>query len=106
MAAAHKPEGATMPTHTNHILFNCCPDNAEPDWSKFAFLVVGGCIEDTDNPGSIIGGQEDCDAQFWSVYAYRKDGECEAITDAYSRQEADDIARQLSGLSRLPIKAT
>ncbi len=87
----------------NAILFNCCTDNAPPDWSLFKSLEIGGCIDDPEEPGHTIGNQPDDSAEFWTVYARHHSGEAEAITDCPTRAAADETAAELAKLSRLPL---
>ena len=84
-------------------LFNCCTDNAEPNWSRFIALTIGGCQDDPDDPGHTLGLCSDANAQFWTVYARDKDGCSEAITDCRARAEVDQVARELSEISGLEI---
>ncbi|MGB5083330.1 MAG: hypothetical protein WBO09_01720 [Methylocystis silviterrae] len=88
------------------ILFNCCPNHAPPDWSRFAALEIGGCAyradEDSDESW-IEGGLSDDAAEFWTIYGRLKDGLAEAITDCASRGLARDVAATLAALSGLPI---
>jgi hypothetical protein len=87
-------------------LFNCCTDDAAPDWSLFDAIETGGCTTET-NPSTgdswTNGGIDDDEAQFWTVYARLREGGCEAIADCASRVEVDAVADELSRLSGLPI---
>ena len=89
----------------NDRLFNCCTNCEAPDWSLFTHLVIGGCKEDLECPGSILGGLPDDEAKFWTVYARTPDSGVEAITDCASRADVDMIAAELSKLSGMPILA-
>ena len=87
---------------SNPILYNCQTHNAEPDWSKFTRLEVGGCVSDD---GYTVGGQPDVTAEFWTVYAIAPEpGDNEAITDCKTRADADAVARVLSLISKLPVQ--
>ncbi|MDX0455474.1 hypothetical protein GOC72_18640 [Sinorhizobium medicae] len=88
----------------NAILFNCCTDFAAPDWSQFTALELGGCRMDPDYDGSVNGGFDRYEAEFFSVYARFGDGECDAITDWHgSYDEAVSTTEELSRLSGLPL---
>lgn len=88
------------------ILFNCCTDNAAPDWTRFDWLETGGCTTERDAKGNewINGGESDDVAEFWTVYGRLKEGGCEAITDCATRAAVDDVAGQLAKLSGLPLQ--
>ncbi|MGL4094362.1 hypothetical protein [Agrobacterium cavarae] len=90
-----------------NILFNCCTDLKEPDWSVFANLELGGCIdaaEDGSNDTMIEGGKSRYEAQFFTVYGRLIAGGCEAITDCVSFDEAECIAAQLCERSSLTLE--
>jgi hypothetical protein len=84
-------------------LFNCCTDCAAPDWTHFAVLIVGGCMDDPEDPGCTLGLIDDAEAQFWTVYGRDEDGISEAITDCPTRADADAVALELAALSGLEI---
>jgi hypothetical protein len=89
------------------VLFNCCKDNAAPDWSQFAWLETGGCTTERDEETGkewTNGGEPDDVAEFWTVYGRLKEGGCEAITDCPTRAAVDAAAEQLSQLSGLPVR--
>ncbi|WP_296084135.1 hypothetical protein [uncultured Agrobacterium sp.] len=86
------------------ILFNCCTGNAEPDWSLFDAIELGGCIMDTDDDGYVTGGIDRENAEFFTAYGHLKEGGCEAITDWHgSFDEAVATAQELSRISGLPL---
>ena len=87
------------------VLFNCCTEGAEPDWSQYMRLEVGGCVTDTMPNGDTftIGGKTDDEAEFWTVYGRFADGDCEAITDCETREDADLVAADLARRSKLPV---
>ncbi len=89
------------------IYFNCCPNNAAPDWSPFDALETGGCTEETDTKTGdtwVNGGEPDSKATFWTVYGHLKEGGCEAITDCKSRADVDAVAARLSELTGLKVR--
>jgi hypothetical protein len=92
-----------MGSMTNDDLFNCCAGGVAPNWSAYRWLVIGGCIEDKENPGHIIGGIADDEAEFWTVYGMLKGGGTEAITDCPTRADVDCVAERLSQLSGLQV---
>lgn len=82
-------------------LYNCCTHHAAPDWSQFVRLELGGCI---DHDGQTDGGVAFDEAQFFSVYGRRDDGEAEAITDIHgSALDALVVAATLTGISGLTV---
>ncbi|MBY3335516.1 hypothetical protein HFN99_01030 [Rhizobium laguerreae] len=86
----------------NSILFNCCTEAKEPDWSRFSNLELGGCIDDD---GYTIGGIIREEAEFFTVYGRLKGDVCEAITDWHgSFDEAVCTAEELARLSGLPLE--
>jgi hypothetical protein len=85
----------------NATLFNCYYDNAEPAWSDFTALEIGGCI---DQGGITRGGISNDLAQFWTVYGRCTWGGVEAISDCVSLELALAVAGELSRRSDLPIK--
>ena len=91
----------------NATLYNCCTDGVAPDWSQFDGLELGGCCMDPDHEGSVNGGYDRYEAEFFTVYAHLKEGGCEAITDCHGPFDgavstAEELAR-LSGLELLII---
>jgi hypothetical protein len=88
----------------NRTLFNCCTNAAEPDWSQFNWLELGGCVDVSDpyeDETCIEGGYRADEAEFFTVYGHLKGGGCEAITDCDTFAEAEVVARYLSSLSGL-----
>lgn len=86
-------------------LFNCCTNNAAPDWTQFDALETGGCITITEGGQTFTeGGIADSEAEFWTVYGHLKGGGCEAITDCATRAMVDSVAQHLSALSGLPVR--
>lgn len=96
----HAPLVAS-PDLTSAFLFNCCTDERQPDWSPFLSIEVGGCI--AGDGGETTGGVPDDQAEFWTVYARRRDGCAEAITDTETRELAEFAARTIARLSGLPL---
>lgn len=91
---------------TQQRLFNCCTNGVAPDWSLFKWLETGGCTTETDETTGqswTNGGEDDADAEFWTVYGRLNEGGSEAITDCATRAEVDAVARELSQLSGLPV---
>lgn len=87
-------------------LYNNCTHCLAPDWSTFIHLEVGGCIDDPDDPGHTIGGQDDADAQFWTIYGRYADGDAEAITDCATLPDAIMVAHELAAISRLACESS
>ena len=87
-------------------LFNCCTDGAEPDWSAYQSLEVGGCVTELEPNGDTftVGGKADDEAEFWTVFGRFADGECEAITDCKTRQVADLVLSAFKIVSRLKVE--
>lgn len=86
-------------------LYNNCTHCLAPDWSTFERLEIGGCIEDPDELGHIIGGQDDAEAQFWTIYGRSADGDTEAITDCPTLPDAVMVAHELAAVSRLACES-
>lgn len=88
-----------------NVFFNCCTDLKEPDWSVFANLELGGCIDAAEEGTSgtmIEGGKSRQEAQLFTIYGRLIFGVgCEAITDCVSFHEAECIAEQLCERSTL-----
>ena len=85
-------------------LFNCQPDNAAPDWSAYATLQLGGCI---DHDGETEGLVSHDKADFFTVYGIDADGIADAITDTPTTAtlaNARTLAGDLSALSGLPVR--
>lgn len=82
-------------------LFNCQPDNRQPDWKEFDRLEIDGCIDDPEHPGTTIGGLSDSEAQFWTIYARRPDGEPEPITDCATLVDAIRTGQDLANIAGL-----
>ncbi len=100
-------ETATSPaTYTAADLYNCQTDHAEPDWSAFDALELGGCInlhEPDDPAGTMIeGGQSRVEAAFFTVYGHLPEGGVEAITDIDAFDKAVAILQYLAARSLLP----
>jgi hypothetical protein len=91
----------------NRTLFNCCTNNAEPDWSQFTNLELAGCrdvAEAGDDSTWIESGFTADEAEFFTIYGRDVEGCCEAITDIQGTFcEAEVIARFLSSLSGLDL---
>ncbi len=89
-----------------NILFNCCTDLKEPDWSTFSNLELGGCIdaaEDGESGTMIAGGISRDEAQFFTIYGHLIEGGCEAITDCVNFEDARHIATHLCERSGLTL---
>lgn len=94
----------------NALLFNCCTDHAEPDWTRFAWLELAGCRDANEGAGEdgetcIEGLQAAKDAEFFTVYGRfpEPDGTCEAITDIRDARIALAVAGELAFRSGLPV---
>ncbi|MCS3731425.1 hypothetical protein FHR88_006510 [Bradyrhizobium betae] len=85
----------------NETLFNCYTHNAEPEWSGFTALEIGGCIDEGD---ITHGGVPDNLAQFWTVYGRCTWGGVEAISDCDTRVLAVAVAAELGRRSNLPVR--
>lgn len=91
-------------TVDNSMLFNCCTNEEAPDWSQFDALELGGCCMDPEHDGSVNGGFDRHEAEFFSVYGHHKEGSCDAITDWHgSFDEAVATAEELARVSGLPL---
>lgn len=93
-------------------LFNCCTDNAEPDWSQFLRLEIEGCRNDgnpaPDHDTSIRAGQSGRTAEFFTIYGRQKPDAAgimvaDAITDCRDPLEAIRVAAILAARSKLPM---
>ena len=78
------------------------PNNAEPDWTKFASLEITACRRERRGKRDTrtISVVDDAEVTFWTIYGRRKadqDGfeECEPITDCATRDHAQKIAQIL-----------
>lgn len=105
---------------TRAILFNCCTNNEEPDWSQFDGFEIHPCrTERLPTAKLVLGlarpGQSDdeyvedytaqCepeDAEFWGVYGHLKEGGIDAITDCNSEELAEWVVAFLAQRSGLP----
>lgn len=87
--------------------FNCCTGYAEPDWSLYSRLELGGCRNTSDHVDETCttGGQSVGMTEFFTVYGrfHEPDGTCEAITDIVDPRAALAVAAELSTLSKLPV---
>lgn len=83
-------------------LFNCCRDNAAPDWTAYTAIMIGGCI---DHNGETEGLVSYSKAEFFTVYGINPHGEAEAITDVptVSLINALSVAHELAALSGLRL---
>lgn len=86
-------------------LFNCCTALAEPVWSQWVALRIGGCI---DHNGETEGGVDYSRAEFFTVYGVVMDGDIpmvEAITDVptVSLINALSVANELAERSGLRL---
>ena len=88
-------------TFTPAVLFNCCTDHGEPDWSQFDALEIGGCADDGD--GNTNGGLSRSEAEFFTVYGHFRSGGVEALTDVPTYEGALGVADELARRSSLPI---
>lgn len=89
------------------ILFNCCENYSEPDWTQFTNLELGGCIdaaEEGSNDTVTEGGIDRHNAQFFSIYGRLVEGGCDVITDCLKFEDAECIGRELQKLSGLPLE--
>jgi hypothetical protein len=82
----------------NDVLFICCTNHAEPDWTQFKQLFLGGCVDDD---GATIGNIAREDAEFFTVYGRKPDGEAEAIADITDYDLAVQVLAHLGKLSGL-----
>lgn len=83
-------------------LFNCQTDHAEPDWRRFAVLVLAGCR--TEGVATVADAAAR-DAEFFTVYGRTPDGLSEAITDInpHSGRNVVAILAELCRRSRLAL---
>jgi hypothetical protein len=90
----------------NSILFNCCPDNAAPDWSQFTALEICPCEVETLADGSTIT-HGDCaaaDATMFCVFGCSPVDGLHDLTDCETLELAEQVAAELSRISGLPIR--
>lgn len=106
-----------MTNFTNDQLFNMTKDHAAPDWTNYAHLEIGGCIDANEDPSApfsptqatdIIGGMDRDTAQFFTVYGRLHADEhgvmlAEAITDCNTLSSAQEIAALFTGWTHLPV---
>lgn len=91
-----------MITLISDVLFNCCTDNVEPDWTLFDALEIGGCISEWEGDEEYVtGGVGRAEAEFFTVYGHLKEGGVEALTDCRTLETARHIAGRLELLSGL-----
>lgn len=84
-------------------LFNCQADDAEPDWTRFTHLEIGGVIRDPEDDTFFIGGHTVANAEFFTIYGRMADGDADAITNCATLDEADAVGLILSQRSGLEI---
>lgn len=86
-------------------LFNCCTNYAEPDWSRFAYLEIGGCINDLEEAEEdsthILGNRSAAEAEFFTIYGRGHDDMAEAITDVADARRLLQVAGVLALRSKL-----
>lgn len=78
---------------------------AAPDFSRFAYLEIDGCVMDEDDPeeNTVIGGKPDNEAEFWTIYGREKEtGMAQAVQDCITRAEANYVLRLMMERSGLP----
>lgn len=89
-------------------LFNCCTGGVAPDWHEYDLLEIGGCRTEYAyvpiGEEFTIGGQCIADAEFFTVYGRRGEGDWETIADAPTAAEAMRVGAVLSVLSGLPVR--
>lgn len=73
----------------NATLFNCCTDFMAPLFGEFVVFEVQGCC---DHDGATFVVDEAHDADFWTVYGRRLNGEALAITDVSTPAMANRLA--------------
>lgn len=96
-----------------NVFFNCCPNQAEPDWSQFDCLEIGGCIVETLDDGSTEthGGYDADEANMFCVYGHYREGSTvgegiEDLTDCATFEDAEEVAEILSLHTGLEIRVT
>ncbi|MDO3445473.1 hypothetical protein [Agrobacterium sp. V1] len=85
--------------------FNCRP--AQPDWSDFTSLVLGGCVDTSarDYDGTCIeGGKSRAEAEFFTIYGELAAGGYQILTDSPDFDAAQRIAADLCYFSGLTLK--
>ena len=82
--------------------FNARPEFREPVWTNYSSLRVGGCCNTED--GEIEGCMPRDSADFFTIYGcFKIEGDCEAIADFDTLNEAIFIAQQFSRNTGLPV---
>lgn len=96
-----------MLNFTSAQLFNCCTAYAEPKWTDFTALELGGCRSEVDETGDeyTSGCLQREEAEFFTVYARDHEGLAEAITDIPQFFAGCLIMAELSRISGLPASA-
>lgn len=93
-------------------LFNCCEGGREPDWSRFVRLEISGCVDEIEHvdPGAakngstfFVSGCAAANADMFTLYGVRPDGDGDAIADCATLAEADAVGRELAQRSGLPV---
>lgn len=105
-AAIARTVGSGLRNTEIRRLFNCCTNHTPPEFSAFQHLEIRGCRNDgpmLSKDGVPIDGthivtvHDDDEAEFFTVYGRKLDGDAEAITDCPTRADAvkaaDDMAR-------------
>lgn len=90
--------------------FNNCTNHAEPDWTQFDAIEIGGCTVDYDEngePADMHGGYDRDEADIFTVYGHYREGledvGLEAITDCATLEDAERIADVLAERAGLPV---
>lgn len=85
---------------TNAQLFNCQPNNSEPEWSLFDVIEI---VPMLDNNGESSEAEPGQPADFYSVMAHTKQGDFEPITDCTTIAMADLVANEICNRSGLDL---
>lgn len=85
----------------NYQLYNCCTDNAAPDWSRYVALTIVA-MSDFDGRSEMT--EPGCDPSFWCVFGVDKDDLYEPITDCTTREMAHAMGAALADISGLKLR--
>lgn len=84
-------------------LYNCRTDCREPRWSDYARLELVGCVDDPVSPGHTVPGWLATDAEFFTIYGRKPDGDTDPITDVQDPRMAIHVAATLAAQSGLDV---
>lgn len=92
------------------VYFNNCTNNLPPNWSQFELLEIGVSAMQFDHQGMpeyyvrvFTEAITPDDKIIWTIYGRYPDGDCEAITDCATCEDAKEIGKTLSEISGLKV---